>query len=39
MKAIMISDHAKWCALMMNGKKKVEVRKGTEEWHIWKSRQ
>lgn len=29
MKAIMISDHAKWCALMMNGKKKVEVRKGT----------
>lgn len=29
MKAILISDHAKWCALMMNGKKKVEVRKGT----------
>lgn len=29
MKAILISDHAIWCALMMNGKKKVEVRKGT----------
>ena len=29
MKAILISDHAKWCALMMNGKKNVEVRKGT----------
>ena len=29
MKSILISDHAKWCALMMNGKKKVEVRKGT----------
>lgn len=29
MKAILMSDHAKWCALMMNGKKKVEVRKGT----------
>ena len=29
MKAILISDHAKWCALMMNGKKKTEVRKGT----------
>ena len=29
MKAIMISDHAKWCALMMNKKKTVEVRKGT----------
>ena len=27
MKAIMISDHAKWCALMMNGDKTVEVRK------------
>lgn len=27
MKAIMISDKPKWCALMMNGKKKVEVRK------------
>lgn len=29
MKAIMISDHARWCALMMNGYKKIEVRKGT----------
>ena len=29
MKAIMISDHAQWCALMMNGDKTVEVRKGT----------
>ena len=29
MKAILISDHAKWCALMMNGEKTVEVRKGT----------
>ena len=29
MKAILISDHAKWCALMMNGIKKIEVRKGT----------
>ena len=29
MKAILISDHAKWCALMMNGIKKAEVRKGT----------
>lgn len=29
MKAILISDHAKWCALMMSGKKNVEVRKGT----------
>lgn len=29
MKAILISDHAKWCFLMMNGKKKIEVRKGT----------
>ncbi len=29
MKAILMSVHAKWCALMMNGKKKVEVRKGT----------
>lgn len=27
MKAIMISDHAKWCALMMNGEKTIEVRK------------
>ena len=27
MKAIMISDHAKWCALMMNGDKTIEVRK------------
>ena len=27
MKAILISDYAKWCALMMNGKKTVEVRK------------
>lgn len=27
MKAIMISDKPKWCALMMNGKKNVEVRK------------
>ena len=27
MKAILISDHAKWCALMMNGKKTIEVRK------------
>lgn len=27
MKAILISVHAKWCALMMNGDKKVEVRK------------
>lgn len=29
MKAVLISVHAKWCALMMNGKKTVEVRKGT----------
>ena len=29
MKAILISDHAKWCALMMNGIKKIEARKGT----------
>ena len=29
MKAIMISDKPKWCALMMNGEKKIEVRKGT----------
>ena len=29
MKAILISDHAKWCALMMNGIKKAEIRKGT----------
>lgn len=29
MKAIMISDHAKWCAKIMNGDKTVEVRKGT----------
>ena len=29
MKAILISDHAKWCALMMNGDKTIEVRKGT----------
>ena len=29
MKAILISDHAKWCAKMMNGDKKIEVRKGT----------
>ena len=29
MKAILISDHAIWCALMMNGIKKTEVRKGT----------
>ena len=29
MKAILISDHAKWCALMMNGDKNIEVRKGT----------
>lgn len=28
-KAILISDHPKWCALMMNGDKTVEVRKGT----------
>ena len=27
MKAILISDHAKWCALMMNGDKTIEVRK------------
>lgn len=27
MRAIMISDKAKWCALMMNGIKKIEVRK------------
>lgn len=27
MKAILISDHAKWCALMMNGEKTIEVRK------------
>lgn len=26
MKAILISDHAKWCALMMNGDKIIEVR-------------
>lgn len=29
MKAIMISDHPKWCALMMNGDKTIEVRAGT----------
>lgn len=29
MKAILISNHAKWCALMMNGDKTIEVRKGT----------
>lgn len=29
MKAILISIKPKWCALMMNGKKKIEVRKGT----------
>lgn len=29
MRAILISDHPKWCALMMNGKKKIEDRKGT----------
>ena len=29
MKAILISDHAIWCALMMIGIKKTEVRKGT----------
>lgn len=29
MKAILISDHAQWCALMMNEKKTIEVRKGT----------
>ena len=29
MKAIMISDKPRWCALMMNGIKKTEVRKGT----------
>ena len=29
MKAILISDHPKWCAKMMNGEKKIEVRKGT----------
>lgn len=29
MKAILISDHAKWCALMMNGDKTIEVRKST----------
>ena len=29
MKAILMSVHAKWCALMMNGDKKVEVRRGT----------
>lgn len=29
MKAILISDHAIWCALMMNGIKKIEIRKGT----------
>ena len=28
-KAILMSIHAKWCALMMNGGKTVEVRKGT----------
>ena len=27
MKAILISVHAKWCALMMNGKKNIEIRK------------
>lgn len=27
MKAILISDYAKWCALMMNGIKNIEVRK------------
>lgn len=29
MKAILMSDRPKWCALMMNGDKTVEVRKGT----------
>lgn len=29
MKAILISDHAIWCALMIKGVKKIEVRKGT----------
>lgn len=29
MKAILMSDRAYWCALMMNGIKTVEVRKGT----------
>ena len=29
MKALLISVHAKWCALMMNGDKTIEVRKGT----------
>lgn len=29
MKAILMSNHAKWCALMMNGDKTIEVRKGT----------
>ena len=29
MKAILISDRPRWCALMMNGDKTVEVRKGT----------
>ena len=29
MKAILMSDRPKWCALMMNGIKKAEVRKGT----------
>lgn len=29
MKAILISDHAIWCALMIKGIKKTEVRKGT----------
>ena len=33
MKAILISDHAKWCALMMNGDKTIEVRKtAPKEW-------
>ena len=29
MKAILMSDRPKWCALMMNGIKTIEVRKGT----------
>ena len=29
MRAILMSDRPKWCALMMNGIKKIEVRKGT----------
>ena len=27
MRAILISDHAKWCSLMMNGEKTIEIRK------------